>query len=79
MIRPSEPSGDLPLLRGEPGNFLCFEPLLDAICVTDASELSPRIEQHDHDRIVGNGRVHHEALAGLVDETGFGQADIPAF
>ena len=72
-------------MTGQPGRSarpdelagVLLEPLADAVGVADAREAAPRIEQHDHDRLVGDHRLHHQALAGLVDVAGLRQADLP--
>ena len=57
--------------------FEAFDPLLDAVGVADAGEFSPRIEQHDDDRLGGDARLHDQAAAGFADVAGLRQADVP--
>ena len=45
--------------------------------VRETRVLARRIEQHHDHRTAVNGRLHHEALARFVDETGLLQTDVP--
>jgi hypothetical protein len=54
-----------------------LEPALDPLGIGHPGEAAEGIEQHDDHRLVEQPGLHHQALAGLVDEAGLGNADLP--
>src|SRR6478609_6718072 len=54
-----------------------LHPAFDAIGVGDTRELAPRIEQNDDHRLRGDGRLHDQTAARLIDVAGLGKTDLP--
>ena len=44
-------------------NLSGFHPAFDPVGIADPGQLTDRVEQHDHHRLVRNPRLHHQALA----------------
>src|SRR4030066_301988 len=54
-----------------------FQPFLYPGGLGGAVVCALRIEQHDDDVAVSHLRLHDQAVPRLVDEAGFGQANLP--
>lgn len=51
-------------------NCGAFDPTLDPIGVADTRLLAGSVKQYDDDRLFGNTRLHHQALARFLNVSG---------
>jgi hypothetical protein len=63
--------------RRPPAGCIGLDPAAHALGVADAAQLAGGIQEHHDQLAAGHLGLHHQALAGFVDEAGLLQADVP--